>query len=345
MLLDTWLNHVRKVQLYESILHVLLPSGLYTQIMSRGTGERSLTPKERQRLEAIRSTRTLGELAELTGARSEHRAYFEAKTDWYNLREKELAPAEESDELAGDCVTVDGHDFHVHGVTHTGTDEERAFLRRHASNFLDEGATIYCEQGIRPMYFDDFGGVCEIDDYKWSMAQCKGLGLETCVADASVESLSDNLESVSSKLRKATFSLIESGGRVYGEGFADALGDVASIFLTSHEDASTGEDFESFRRGREASKNPERLGELQRYYKKKFLPQPLEREWLRNHDRELEMFTHARNERIADYAVYHNEDDTDVRIITGAAHQPGVIYYLEAHRDGERTVDEFELFG
>jgi len=313
--------------------------------MSRGTGDGPLTSDERRRLGEIRSARTLAELAGATGARSEDEAYFEAKSDWYDLRDKGLPPAEVGDKLAGDLVTVDGHDFHVHGVTHTGTEEERAFLRRHVSRFLDEGSTVYCEQGIRPLYFSDLGGVCEIDDYNWSMSRCKGLGFETCVSDASVERLSENLDTVTSKLRNAAFSLIDSGGSVYGEKFADAVGDVASVFLTSQEDASTGKEFESFRRRREASKNPERLGELQRYYKKKLLPQPLEREWLRRHDPELEVFTHARNERIADYAVYHNEDATDVRIITGAAHQPGVVYYLEQHRDGERKLDGFELLG
>jgi len=313
--------------------------------MSCGSERESLTHKEYQRLEAIRSARTLADLVEVTGAPSDHEAYFEAKSNWYDLRDKELPPAEVGDNLAGDPVTIDGHNFHVHGITHTGTDEERSFLRRHVSRFREKGDTVYCEQGIRPMYFEDFGGACEIDDYTWSMARCKSLGLETCVADASTEGISENIDTVTSKLRDTTFSLIESGRRVYGERFAGALGDVASVFLTTHEDASTGKDFESFRVRREVSKEPERLDELQRYYKKKFLPQPLEREWLREHDPELEIFTHARNERIADYAVYHNEEAEEVHIITGAAHQPGVVYYLEAHRDGERTVEEFELLG
>ena len=102
-------------------------------------------------------------------------------------------------------------------------------------------------------------------------------------------------------------------------------------------------DFEAFAKSRRAAEDPTRLGELQRYYKTTFLPQPLEREWLRRHDPELEAVSHARNERMADYVVFHADDEETVHLIVGAAHQPGVVYYLERHRDGHRDVSGFEL--
>ncbi|MEF8774370.1 MAG: hypothetical protein V5A37_06600, partial [Halobacteriales archaeon] len=77
-------------------------------------------------------------------------------------------------------------------------------------------------------------------------------------------------------------------------------------------------------------------------YETAFLPPPIEREWLRRHDPELELVTHARSERQADYAVYHNDDAREVHLVVGAAHQPGVTYYLERHRDGHRSASEFE---
>ena len=138
------------------------------------------------------------------------------------------------------------------------------------------------------------------------------------------------------------YSLIESGADVYGKTFAAALGDTASTFLMDHEHLATGEDLTSHELSKAAAENPEKLVELQHYYNCAFLPQPLEREWLRRHDHELELFTHARNERIAAWALYH-ADDAPVHLIVGAAHQPGVCYYLRAYRDDEWDYGEFEL--
>jgi len=310
-----------------------------------------LTPTDRARLAAIRSAGSLADLARITGAGDEHAAYFEAKREWRDLRERELVAADrersresEAPNLPGALVVIDGHEFHVHGITHEGTDAERAFLREHVSAFLDRGATVYCEQGIRPLYFRDFDGVCAMDDYRWARRECELLdGGEWDGSEfGGVTELVDGL---TARFTDAVFSLIDSGGDVYGEEFQDALGDVASGFLASHADVATGSGFESYVRTRRASEDPSRLGELQRYYETTFLPQPLEREWLRRHDPELEIVTHARSERMADYVVAHNENVDEVHVVVGAAHQPGIRYYLEQFRDGERGLDGFELVG
>lgn len=319
-----------------------------------------LTPDERKRFEAIRAATSLSDLAALTGADSEHEAYFAAKREWYALQEKRLAaepPADVADGIPGECVDIDGHTFCVHGVTHADTQAEGEFLREHVSRLVEAGETVYCEQGIRPMYFADFPDVCAMDDYRWALHRCRELDIDSHLdelsgpesganADSeSFEGILEDIDSMTSQFRDATFALIDSGSDVYGERFAAALGDVASDFFTSHEDVATGSDFEAFRKSKEAATNPGKLPELQDYYRKAFLPQPLEREWLRRHDRELELVTHARNERMADYARYHNEDAERVHLVVGAAHQPGVVYYLERHRDGERNLDGFEPVG
>jgi hypothetical protein len=190
------------------------------------------------------------------------------------------------------------------------------------------------------MYFDDFGAVCEMDDYGWSLQKVKELG-----GGGSVSYEADEIERLRSRLRNSVFALVEAGTGVYGDRFADALGDVASDFLTSKVDASKRSDFRSFRLTRKVAENPERLSELQTYYRRHLLPHPLERDWLSRYDTEIEIFTYGRNERMADYAVYHNEEAEEVHLIVGAAHQPGVVYCLEGHRDGRRTVEEFQLFG
>ncbi|MDZ7687716.1 MAG: hypothetical protein U5J64_03165 [Halobacteriales archaeon] len=297
--------------------------------------------REETIVEAIRSAGSLSELADTLGAETEYDAYFEAKRVWRENTDGWFDSSYDGDGvLPGDRVVVNGHDFHVHGVTHAGTEEERAFLREHASRFLDRNATIYCEQGIRRMYFDDFGAVCEMDDYRWSLEKARELdGSGSPSYDA------DEPDRLRSRLRESVFALVEAGAGVYGDRFADALGDVASDFLTDDTDASKRGDFESFRLTRKVAKNPEKLGELQTYYRRHLLPHPLEREWLRRYDPEIEIFTHARNERMAEYAVYHNENAEEVHLIVGAAHQPGVVYCLEGHRDGKRTTEGFELFG
>ena len=46
---------------------------------------------------------------------------------------------------------------------------------------------------------------------------------------------------------------------------------------------------------------------------------------------------------MADYAVSHHGDADAVHLVVGAAHGPGVAYYLRRHRDGERTVEAFTV--
>ncbi len=302
-----------------------------------------MTDSDHDRLAAYRAASDLSDLLALTGTGSEHEAYFAAKREWRRLRGEELADAPCREGLPGDCVTVDGHSFCVHGITHADTGAEREFLREHVSELLEAGATVYTEQGIREMYFRDVPDVCAMDDYRWAMERCRELGIETSVdpPGAGFESLFEDINSLTSTFRDATFSLIESGSDVYGEEFASALGDVATVFLRSHEDMATADDFESFKLNSRAAADPSRLVDLQRYYERAFLPQPLEREWLWRHDPELEVVTHARNERMADYAVYQNDEARSIHLIVGAAHQPGVRYYLERHRDGKRTVGGF----
>jgi hypothetical protein len=308
-----------------------------------------LTAQEREWLDAVRGADSLAALADIVGTVSEHDAYLQAKERWKTLRGRELGDPEVSAVgLPGTRVDVTGRPVFVHGITHADTDEERDFLREHVTEYLAEGASVYCEQGIRSMYFADIDDVCQADDYRWAMHHCREQNIDSHIPGeierefAGDESIGADLRSVASAFRDRTFTLIDAGKNMYGERFTTALGDVASDFLLSHEGLATGEDFASFRLSREAARNPEKLAELQRYYETVFLPQPLEREWLRRHDPELELFTHARNERIAAYVLYNAPEDAPVHIITGAAHQSGITQYLQAFRDGEWTYEPFE---
>ncbi|GAB3419875.1 hypothetical protein GCM10027435_21820 [Haloparvum alkalitolerans] len=296
------------------------------------------------RVAAIREATSLAELADGLGVATPHEAYFEAKPVWAEAVRRRQAARPADDGLPGWRVTVDGHAFHVHGVTHAGTDAERDALRGHVERFRDRGATVYCEQGIRPLYFEDFPAVCEMDDYRWALRECADRDVEThldALSETGVDAVLEDLTAAADRFREAVFSLVESGGAVYGDRFERALGDVAAGFLTDHAAAATGESYEAFRLSNAAAEDPERLGALMRYYERAFLPQPLEREWLRGHDPELELVSHARNERMADYAVYHNEAATEVHLIVGAAHAPGVRYYLRRLRDGAEVPDDF----
>jgi len=262
-----------------------------------------LSAAERERLAAFRAASGLADLRSLVDAPDVHEAYLVARTEWRSLRERELGPLPTVGGVPGARVVVDGVPFWVHGV-------------------------------------------CEMDDLRWAMAECRARELDSHVDDFDERGLDGvlaDLAGLASTFREATFELVQSGGELYGERFEAALGDVASGFLTNHADLATGGGFEAFSRSREAADDPSKLAALQRYYETTFLPQPLEREWLRRHDPELELVTHARNARMADYAVAHHEAAPSVHLVVGAAHQPGVRYYLERHRDGERDASGFEV--
>jgi len=309
----------------------------------------ALSPDERRWLERVRAAGSLSQLQTITGADSDHEAYVQAKPTWEQLRSRELGDPAPTDGLPGDRVVVDGQPFHVHGVTHADTDAERTFLRTHVQELLAEDEAVHCEQGIRPMYFEEFERVVEIDDYRWAMHHCRQLDFSSHI-DGLIEATFDeesgvtgNIKSAASRFREVAYSLIDSGADVYGTTFASALGDAASTFLMDHEHLATGEDFTSHELSKAAAEDPGKLPALQQYYKQAFLPQPLEREWLRRHDHELELFTHARNERIAAWALYHADNSRPIHLIVGAAHQPGVVYYLEAYREGRWDYGEFEF--
>ncbi len=297
-------------------------------------------------LARIRNAADLAELAVLYGLESHHEAYYRAKREWETRVAKQQEAAPRPAGLPGARVAVDGQQFTVHGITHAGTPEERQHLQDQVAGFLDAGASVYCEQGIRSLYFAEFDDVGEMDDYRWAMDQCASLDVESHLdrlPESALDDLMEDVTSVASTFRDAAFSLIESGSSVYGEEFEQALGDIAAEFVTDHADLGTGESYEAFSLNREASRNPARLIDLQRYYERTFLPQPLEREWLRHHDPELEIVTHARNERMADYTVYHSDSAEQVHLIVGAAHQPGVSYYLEQYQAGRQVPASFEL--
>jgi len=70
---------------------------------------------------AIRAVDTLAELVDLFGAESVHEAYFEAKDMWSEAVRECQRELVESAGLPGTTVTVDGTQFHVHGITHADT--------------------------------------------------------------------------------------------------------------------------------------------------------------------------------------------------------------------------------
>ena len=295
---------------------------------------------------AIRAAPDLDALAELFGVDSTHEAYFRGKEAWEAALARRQRDTPVPSGLPGETVLVNDQTFHIHGVTHAGTPEERSYLRRHVEEFRDGGAAVYCEQGIRSLYFEDKDGVCEMDDYRWAMQKCASLEAESHLdrLPQTVDHLFDDVVSVASAFREAAFSLIDSGSAIYGDRFERTLGDIAAAFVTDHADLAVGESYEAFSLSQAASRNPERLVDLQRYYERTFLPQPLEREWLRGHDAELEIVTHARNERMADYVRYHNDGTGDVHLVVGAAHQPGVAYYLDQFNEGRELPEQLELF-
>jgi hypothetical protein len=313
--------------------------------MAFGSGDHAddrLTPAERERLAAIRAADSLADLVTVTGAASEHDAYVAAKETWADARGKELPTRPETAGFFGTCVEVGAVRFHVHGITHANTPAERAYLHAHVPALLEADAAVTCEQGIRSMYFADLSAVGVMDDYRWAIEQCRALEGDSRLPPGAFDGLAEDVSSVTAEVRRALRALAEAGSEGYGEEVARALGDLTPGFLRSHAELATGEGPESFVLTRQAARDPARLFDLQRYYQRTFLPQPLEREWLRRHDRELELLTHARNARMADGAVYHHDGERAVHLVVGAAHLPGVAYYLRQHRDGERRLDGFE---
>lgn len=311
-------------------------------------GSDSATPlgdEEASRLAAFRTVESLAALADLLDADDPHEAYFAAKREWRDLRGRELGDVQRVVDLPGTVVQVAGTPFWVHGVSHAGTDAERTFLRERIDRATADGGVVYCEQGIRPMYFDGLAAVCAMDDYRWALARRSELDGASSVGEplgTATDALPADLDAASDRLREGVFSLVDAGRELYGDEFARALGDVATDFLTDHAGLAVGDEFASFQLTRAAADDPAQLPALQRYYECAFLPQPLEREWLRLHDPGLELVTHARNERMADYAVYHHDDAPRIHLVVGAAHQPGVRYYLEQHASGERELADFE---
>lgn len=206
---------------------------------------------------------------------------------------------------------------------------------------------IYREQGIRPIYLADLPGVCETYDYRWAMAECARLDVDShleALSESGIDAVLEDVAAVASTFRTTTSRLIESGRSAYGDRFERALADVAAGFLTGHANLATGGSYVAFSSSRAASRDPERLGALQRYNDRSSLPQPLEREWLRRHDPELETVADDREERMAGYAVYHDQTAEAVHPIVGAAYRPGVTYSLDRSREGRALPEPFERF-
>jgi hypothetical protein len=164
-----------------------------------------LSAAGREQLAAIRDAQSLSALSDVVGVADEHDAYFEAKARWRQLRGRELDSYWAGDDAGRDdvgvpstTVRVGGRDVHVHGVTHADTRPEREYLREHVRNFLDAGHTVYCEQGIRGLYFQDFAGACAMDDYRWALRERQRRGLESHVGGDPFESFAADLGGLAS---------------------------------------------------------------------------------------------------------------------------------------------------
>jgi len=180
--------------------------------MAGSVDERVLTAAERERLSAIRDAESLSDLVAITDAASEHEAYFAAKEEWEQLRGKQLAARDPPEGLPGSTVVVDGHTFHIHGITHSNTGAEGRYLREHVRSFLERGDTVYCEQGIRSMYFDGMDGVCEMDDYLWAMDRCAELEGESHVEGVSAEEFDGLAEEVRTLAESRYLLVCREGG-------------------------------------------------------------------------------------------------------------------------------------
>ncbi len=391
------------------------------------------TPADRTWLAEVRTAESLAELADRLGVASGHEAYLTAKPVWFERRGRELAGDDRDtcasvttgspvESIPGSCTPVETVPYHVHGITHADTDAERTFLREQVTQLLEAGAAVFCEQGVRRLYFADTAARV-MDDYRWALNRCRDTTAEGYVADLlddpGVEATDDwtqltdtdgpasghdagsdrdhdaesdrnhgagsdrnhdaesdrnhdaesdsghdadesgnrhdteqsgepTVEQLRGRFREAALSLLETDVTETADSpLRRALTDVMSAFSPTHEDMAIGRDAESLGHRRRAATDPTKLAVLQRYYERAFLPQPLEREWLARHDAELEIVTHARNARMADYAVAHATSDAQptpdaVHLIVGAAHGPGVREYLEAHDAGDRQLDGFE---
>ena len=126
----------------------------------------TLSPDERERFERLRAATSLADLQSITDATSPQDAYFSAKDTWRSYANRALNSPPVIDGVPGRTVSVGGVDVHLHGVTHAGTDAERSYLQDRIEDVLSAGHDVYCEQGIRRLYFDAFQDVCEMDDYE-----------------------------------------------------------------------------------------------------------------------------------------------------------------------------------
>ncbi|MFB6283130.1 MAG: hypothetical protein ABEK59_04245 [Halobacteria archaeon] len=297
---------------------------------------------DRLLIKNLKAARSIKDLQEITGIHGPQRAYVKAKKEWHRLHgngRESYGKEIEDGGIPGKKIEVGKTTYKIHGITHSGTEEERKFLKEHVAEMIDKDHDVYTEQGIRRMYFQDLDDVQEMDDYSWASKELRRRrNAEPENSDSSGSKL--RIENLRSGLMRTAFKVITTGEKIYGRRIKRTMGGIASDFLTRPSNMGTGEDFISFTLNRKASRNPEKLEKLQNHYERTFLPQPVEREWLRNQSEVLELYTHSRNERITDYVLDVVGDpwknDATVHVIAGAAHQPGILYYLNDYRHGFR---------
>ena len=310
-----------------------------------GSSQEETSYSDRLLMKAFKAARSIQDLREITEAEGSRDAYLTAKETWRELHRTvdESTGREIKEGIPGREIDLGRTTYKIHGITHAGTREERDFLRRHVKKYIEDGEKVYTEQGIRGMYFDDFDEVKEIDDYSWASEKIE----RQRAGELGFDAESEHVDSLKSRVMKKVFSAVSSGEKIYGGKIKHVLGNLASRFLMEPENLGTGENFLSFTLHKEASKNPGKLSVLQSHYEGTFLPQPVEREWLRNQSQELEIYTHSRNERIADYIINEAGDvwnkDQVIHVITGAAHQPGVLYYIDQYKHGFREPETIDV--
>lgn len=253
-------------------------------------------------LQCIRSAEHLDELQQVMEAPAPDEAYFAARRAWHTAMKDVQSQLSPSDSFYTPVV-IEDVPFHVHGVTHYGTPEERQYVRQQVREWVDRGEQVFMEQGL-----DAFIGA----DVKQT------LGENETRAD-----IVEDMDDVSWARQNIPIS---DGGE------EQCLDPIIAAAIDGHEEVS-----------RRAATDSTFLPGLERYCERNALPIHLEREWLQRHAPELDHWRHGRSERMADYAVHTAVPDQyidSVHMIVGARHRTGVLDYLREYHDGQKECDE-----
>ena len=226
--------------------------------------------------------------------------------DWYlHNRRKGLG----ADGFPATTVMVNGVQYHIHGISHDEqiNDTVRKYIRGELERYLSLEHVVLMEQGVSSLIFRGY-----IDNDP---------RLEITFVDLPVVEMDD--QSWAKKVDHKGVRRFREKAKMWRPPTTDYDVEDIGCEVCNHIQADSVDTYNR------SMGDQTCLADLQNYVFSTHLPEQLHRQYLELFYPEEALMVSGRSRRMAEFASQYETRSREIDMVVGAAHQPGIAYYLQ----------------